>query len=99
MEMLLTYRIPLNSGINLWTELGDNMYGYHVISPILLGYGLVDHYQQPDRHVEGQSDIAYRTSELGHKFLTKIDQLQLKEKMKEYKKKQKHSNNTSTGTS
>ena len=80
------YYMTLNKGVGIADNIQDGGYLYAVLAPRLVGFGLVDAYQKPDDDLPEHSDIAYRTSELGHKFHAALDKVWLEQKMKDVKK-------------
>ena len=62
-------------------------YLYGVLAPRLMGFGLVDAYQKPLNDLPNRTEVAYKTSELGHRFHASLDKINLAEKIKELKSK------------
>ena len=87
-DFLLLFRVYytlLNSGVGLDQSMKDGGYLYNYFAPRMVGFGLVEGYQKPDDNLPGVSDIAYKTSELGHKFHSSLDKIILAEKLKQHK--------------
>lgn len=84
------YYTILNKGVDFEDNLDDGGYLYSALAPRLLGYGLVESYQKPLNDLPDRTEIAYRTSELGHKFHASLEKVILPEKIKEYKAKMKN---------
>jgi hypothetical protein len=78
---------PKQSGIE--DNLNDGGYLYGIFAPHMVGFGLVEVYQKPDSNLPDQTDVAYKTSELGHRFHSSLNKLKLKQKMKEIRQKKK----------
>lgn len=92
-NLLILFRIYytiLNKGVDFDDNLDDGSYLYSVLSPRLLGYGLVEAYQKPLNDLPDRTEIAYKTSELGHKFHASLEKVILPEKIKEAKTKMKN---------
>jgi hypothetical protein len=83
------YYIYLNKGVDFDTNINDWGYLYNVLAPKLLGYGLVDAYQKPINNLPDETEVAYKTSDLGHKFYAYLEKAILPEKMKEFNLKNK----------
>jgi hypothetical protein len=83
------YYTSLNKGFGIEDNLDDGGYLYSVFAPRLVGFGLVNEYQKPDENLPDRTDVAYKTSELGHKFHASLDKLILAGKLKELKEKKK----------
>jgi len=83
------YYSTLNSGFGFGDNIDDGGYLYGVFAPRLVGYGLVDEYQKPNDDLPDRTDVAYKTSALGHKFHAALDKLVLAQKLKELKSKKK----------
>jgi len=79
------YYIILNKGVGIERNIDDGGYLYSVFAPRMVGYGLVETYQKPDDNLPDVTDIAYKTSALGHKFHSSLDKVILAEKLKELK--------------
>jgi hypothetical protein len=91
-DLLTLFRIYytyLNKGVDFDDNLDDGNYLYSVLAPRLVGFGLVETYQNPLNNLPDETEIAYKTSELGHRFHASIDKIILAEKMKELKSKKK----------
>lgn len=83
------YYSYLNKGIDFDDNIDDGGYLYSVLAPKFVGYGLVEAYQKPLNDLPDRTEVAYKTSELGHKFHASIDKAYLPEKIKELKAKMK----------
>ena len=81
------YYITLNKGFGIGDDIGDRGYLHSVFAPRMVGYGLVEAYQKPDDNLPEITDVAYKTSELGHKFHSSLDKVILAEKIKKLKSK------------
>lgn len=91
-DLLILFRIYytyLNKGVDFDDNIDDGSYLYSVLAPRLVGYGLVEAYQKPLNDLPDQTEVAYKTSELGHKFHASLEKVILPEKIKEYKEKMK----------
>jgi hypothetical protein len=89
-DLLTLFRIyysQLNKGFGIYDNLDDGGYLYAVFAPRLVGFGLVDEYQKPDENLPDRTDVAYKTSILGHKFHASLDKIILASKLKELRKK------------
>ncbi len=82
-----TYYTYLNKGVDFDDNIDDGGYLYNVLAPKFVGYGLVEIYQKPLNDLPERSEVAYKTSELGHKFHSSLEKVILPEKIKEYKEK------------
>ena len=83
------YYIYLNKGVGFDDNIEDGSYLYSVLAPRFVGYGLVDVYQKPLNDLPDRTEVAYKTSLLGHKFYASLEKIILPEKIKEYKEKMK----------
>ena len=91
-DLLTLFRVYysyLNKGVDFDDNLDDGSYLYSVFAPRMVGFGLVDVYQKPLNDLPDRTEVAYKTSELGHKFHASIDKVILAEKIKELKSKKK----------
>jgi hypothetical protein len=89
-DLLMLFRIYytyLNKGVDFDDNIDDGSYLYSVLAPRLVGFGLVDAYQKPLNNLPERTEVAYKTSELGHKLHASLDKVILAEKMKELKSK------------
>jgi len=84
-----TYYTYLNKGIDFDDKIDDRGYLYNVLAPRLVGFGLVETYQKPLNDLPNRTEVAYKTSELGHAFHAALDKAYLPEKIKELKAKMK----------
>ena len=84
------YYSVLNSGFGFGDNIDDGGYLYGVFAPRMIGFGLVEEYQKPNDDLPDRTDVAYKTSALGHKFHASLDKLILAEKLKELKEKKKN---------
>ena len=92
-NLLMLFRIYytyLNKGVDFDDHIDDGGYLYSVLAPRLVGYGLVEAYQKQLNDLPDQTEVAYKTSELGHKFHASLEKVILPEKIKEYKEKMKN---------
>jgi len=83
------YYSSLNKGFGIGDNLDDGGYLWSVFAPRMVGFGLVDEYQKPDENLPDRTDVAYKTSALGHRFHASIDKLVLADKLKMLKEKSK----------
>jgi hypothetical protein len=89
-DLLMLFRMYytyLNKGIDFDDNIQDGGYLYGVLAPKLVGYGLVEAFEKPLRDLPDQTEVAYKTSELGHRFHASLEKVILPEKIKEYKEK------------
>jgi hypothetical protein len=89
-DLLMLFRMYytyLNKGIDFDSNIHDGGYLYGVLASKLVGYGLVEAYQKPLRDLPDQTQVAYKTSELGHRFHASLEKVILPQKIKEYKEK------------
>ena len=93
-NMLILFRIYytyLNKGVDFDDRIDDGSYLYSVLAPKFVGYGIVEAYQKPLNDLPDRKEVAYITSELGHKFHASLEKVILPEKIKEHKAKLKTS--------
>ena len=91
-DLLMLFRMYytyLNKGIDFDDNIQDGGYLYSVLAPKLVGYGLVEAYDKPLRDLPDQKKVAYKTSELGHRFHASLEKVILPDKIKAYKEKMK----------
>ncbi|UYQ92200.1 hypothetical protein MKQ68_19110 [Chitinophaga horti] len=88
LDLFQIYYTRYNAGLD-GEDRQDGAYGYSILSPKLLGYGLITATETPNQHLPHIREIVYRTSELGHKFHAELEKLQLKEAIEESKKRKK----------
>lgn len=91
-DLLILFRFYytyLNKGVDFDDNIQDGSYLYSALAPKLVGYGLVEAYQKPLNDLPGQTKVAYKTSELGHKFHASLDKVILPQKIKDYKARMK----------
>lgn len=91
-DLLMLFRVYytyLNKGVDFDDNIQDGSYLYSVLAPKLLGYGLVEAYQKPLNDLPDRSEVAYKTSGLGHKFHASLDKVILPEQIKDYKNRMK----------
>jgi hypothetical protein len=68
------YSSFLSKGITLEDQLDDGGYLYGVLSPKLVGYGIVEKIETKNLQLD-LMDIKYQTSELGHKFFALLEKV------------------------
>lgn len=76
-DLLTLFRLYsplLNKGITLEDRLDDGGYLYGVLSPKLVGYGIVEKIETKNLRIDVM-DTKYQTSELGHKFFSLIEKV------------------------
>lgn len=91
-DLLMLFRLYytyLNKGVDFDDNIDDGSYLYSILAPRLVGFGLVDAYQKPLNDLPDRTEVAYKTSELGHKFHASLDKVILAKKIKELKAKKK----------
>jgi hypothetical protein len=89
-NLLILFRLNylyLNTGVSFEDHIGDGGYLHGVLAPKLIGYGLVEAYQKPMNDLPERTHVAYKTSEIGHKFYASLEKLILPEKEKEANQK------------
>ncbi len=89
LTLFCIYYSILTKGVDFYYNVGDGHYLYGSLAPKFVGYGLVDAYDKEDENLPGKTNIAYKTSELGHRFHSKLDKIGLKDRVREEKRKRR----------
>jgi len=85
--LFLNYTIQLNAGITIDYPgmQSDGGFGFAVLCPKLMSFGLVDCSEVPDGLYPDIINTTYRMSELGRKFLSLIERIEIQAKANESK--------------
>jgi hypothetical protein len=79
--LFLQYVIWLNAGVTPeYPGNTDGGFGFSVLCPKLAAFGLVDVFEVPDEDLPNYRNTNYRMSELGRKFLSLIERVEVQEK-------------------
>jgi hypothetical protein len=89
MFLFRLYYPILTKGVDFYDNVDDAQYLYGALAPKLVGFGLVEAYDKPNENLPGRTNIAYRVSEVGHRFHAKMDKIALKQQMKEERTKKR----------